>query len=554
LAECTFTVQPNLVFDMKNWLIAVGFLFVWVAPMRAQQGYMNFTHEQYDRYEKKLLDKRGTEGLHTAMKPYLSSRKMLTDSTGPQEKGLWKRLLSSNWVQVDTGIFHMRINPILDMGGGTDTGLGDNIYSFSRGLEINIDLGNKVTVVTGLAVNQFKFAGYYTHEHDVTGFEGGSRALPAFGRSKRLDDGGFDMLYSYGNISYSPSKYFNVQAGHGKNFIGDGYRSLLLSDFSSFNPFLKLSTKVWKLEYTNLFTEFQNLSEPSFSNLPGKGFDKKHGSFHYLSMAIGKRLQVGIFEGIIWQRVSDQGYYRGVDINYLNPVIFFRPVEFSLGSPDNAIIGLNVRYDIPKLGYIYGQFIMDDANFGKISELGGLGYIHNKFGWQLGAKLLDIAGVEGLNWRNELNIVRPYTYSHRVPLQSYTHNSQPLAHPLGANFREFISMASYQKGRWGAFATLMMASYGEDTEDFYYGRGLFRSSQENAPDVITNENKLLQGDLKKLSYAELKLRYTINPVNNIGIELKAIMRKLSPSVNAFDDSNIISISISNVPFNNYQSF
>ncbi len=538
----------------KYWILTL-FVLLLALESQAQQSYYTFTHEQYDRIESDILKRRPLENLHTAWKPFLVSRKSLADSVPAPDGNLWDRLLNHHWVQVDTGIFHMKVDPIIEMSFGQDTGLGDRIYDFGRGVQVQIDLGEKVSVVSGMAVNQFEFPGYYVDQYENTGFPGGSRALPAIGRSKRINGRtGFDLLYSYGYLSYSPSKYFNIQLGHGKNFIGDGYRSLLLSDFSTFYPFLKLTTKIWKIEYTNLFTEFQNFSEPRGASLLGQGFPKKHGSFHYLSMAIGKRLQVGVFEGIIWQRTNDQGYYRGVDLNYFNPVIFYRPVEFSLGSPDNAILGLNVRYDFPKLGYAYGQFIMDDINFGEISNLGGLGYIHNKLGWQVGFKLLDLAGIEGLNWQNEINIVRPYTYSHREEEQNYAHTSQPLAHPLGANFREVISRVSYQKGKIQAFGMLMLASYGGDTEDFYYGRGIFRSSLEDAPDVITNENELLQGEKRNLSYLDIRLRYLINPVNNLGLELRGTVRSLDGSTKAFDDATIFSIGISNRPFNSYRSF
>ena len=45
---------------------------------------------------------------------------------------------------------------------------------------------------------------------------------------------------------------------------------------------------------------------------------------------------------------------------YLNPLIFLRPLEFALGSPDNAFIGITGKYKLYKNGFIYGQLGLDD--------------------------------------------------------------------------------------------------------------------------------------------------------------------------------------------------
>ena len=64
---------------------------------------------------------------------------------------------------------------------------------------------------------------------------------------------------------------------------------------------------------------------------------KKHGAFHYLDYALNNNLTIGLFEAIIWQS-RDENFERGFDVHYLNPIIFYRPVEFSKHSPDNALL------------------------------------------------------------------------------------------------------------------------------------------------------------------------------------------------------------------------
>ena len=65
---------------------------------------------------------------------------------------------------------------------------------------------------------------------------------------------------SSGYVTYRANKMFAVQVGHGKHFIGDGYRSLLLSDNTFNYPFLRIQTTFGKVQYTNLYTEFMDIN------------------------------------------------------------------------------------------------------------------------------------------------------------------------------------------------------------------------------------------------------------------------------------------------------
>ena len=58
--------------------------------------------------------------------------------------------------------------------------------------------------------------------------------------------------------------------------------------------------------------------------------------------------------------------------------------------------------------------------------------------------------------------VRPYTYAHAAPAQSWTHNRQPLAHPAGSNFLEGRAHVRWQKGRWQAQLGLVLRQQGVD--------------------------------------------------------------------------------------------
>ena len=111
-------------------------------------------------------------------------------------------------------------------------------------------------------------------------------------------------------------KYFEVELGHGKHFIGDGYRSMLLSDNSTFYPYFKVTTSFWNIQYTNLYTTMIDFQ----SGKTSQGiYPRKYVTSHHLSWNVTPRLNIGIFETVIYQ---DSSNLRGFDPYYLNPLIF----------------------------------------------------------------------------------------------------------------------------------------------------------------------------------------------------------------------------------------
>ncbi|MBL4586334.1 MAG: hypothetical protein JKX84_04645 [Flavobacteriales bacterium] len=270
-----------------------------------------------------------------------------------------------------------------------------------------------------------------------------------------------------GYLSYSPSEHFNVQAGYDKLFIGNGYRSLFLSDNSDQFAFLKLDTRVWRIRYVNVFANFRDIRPNATSR-------NKFATFHYLSLNVAKRFNIGLFEAITWQGKDSTGV-RGFEPNYINPIIFYRPVEFSVNSPDNVLLGFDIRYRFGKNNHIYGQLILDEFLTGEVfSSLKKdtntqTGFWGNKQGFQVGIKGWDLFWIKNLYYQSEFNWVRPFTYTHLTIEQNYGNANQPLAHPRGANFLESVNVLRYRKNNWLFEAKFIYANYGLDTNNVSYG-------------------------------------------------------------------------------------
>ena len=290
-------------------------------------------------------------------------------------------------------------------------------------------------------------------------------SLAVFPGMNPIDD---KLTYFSLTANYKFNKFFSAKFGKGKQFFGDGYRSMLLSNNHSAYPFLTFLTEFWKVKYYNHFTTFSDIYNSDITH-------KKYGAFHYLDFQANMNLTIGMFEGIIWQS-SDENYERGFDVHYLNPIIFYRPVEFSKRSPDNALMGLNIKYNWNKIN-LYGQLLIDDLNINRYENTGD-GFFQNKLAYQLGIKTeFNFKGHE-FRFLTEYNQAQPYTYAHKHPMQNYTHMNQALAHPLGANFKENIIILNHRYKRWATNLKYTYAIYGADSLGSHYGQNIFISDFE----------------------------------------------------------------------------
>ena len=365
-----------------------------------------------------------------------------------------RKIFSEHFILLKGEDYRVIASPIINFSKGKEFVDEKNTFTNTRGFIVEGNLGKKISFFSSFAENQSIFPNYIdAHIRD-------NRVVPGQGYARDFKETGFDYAMSSGYVSYRANKMFAVQFGHGKHFIGDGYRSLLLSDNSFNYPYLRLQTTFWKVQYTNLYTEFQDINyflNNGLDNYDQMGYAKKYMSAHYLSINATKKLNISLFESVIW-RMNHAPGNNGFDVNYLNPIAMLRPIEFSVNSPDNVLVGLNAKYKLPFSSYLYGQLILDE--FSLIDLKQNDGFWANKFGYQLGYKIFNSFGIENLTLQTEYNLVRPYTYAHHNPQQNYAHYNQPLAHPLGANFSEFLIMANYKYKRWQLDGKLIFVKYG----------------------------------------------------------------------------------------------
>ncbi|MDC0249418.1 hypothetical protein OAK24_00890 [Flavobacteriales bacterium] len=366
---------------------------------------------------------------------------------------------------------------------GVSTTSNNRTYnSCLLGVHLLANIGRELTII----------ANYDQLEGDpnslITDYLDSLAVYPAFSAKKRR----FQF-----NMKYNLNKFFTVDVGKGTHFIGNGYRSFLLSTEHSPYPYFKLTTKFGRVRYYNLYTTFLDIQESNQHR-------KKHSSIHFLDFTLTKNINIGVFEGVLWQ-AKDEDYTRGYDVEYLNPVIFFRPVEFSKHSPDNVLMGatLNATFNTTTF---YSQILLDDLNISRQKdrddEYSG-GFFQNKFAYQLGFRSF----FKGVNVLLEYNQSQPYTYAHKEPMQSYTHMNQSLAHPCGANFKEMVLLADYSTEKWKYSVKLTLANLGLDSVDTHYGQNIFVSDFD------------AQGDGEEYSYGNFNGQGVLTQLNTVYTEI-----------------------------------
>ncbi len=404
----------------------------------------------------------------------------------------------ANLVAVNTRYFNLRLNPYLNAQVGKSREDDGLLFANQRGVELYGDVDQKVYFYSNLVETQQRFQNY------VTQYAKDINAIPGAGNLRNYQSGllggvsGYDYMNAQGYVGFNVSKHVGIQLGHGRNFIGDGYRSLLLSDFAHNYFYLKFNTKVWKFHYQNIFAELTDLSTKS--PLGGDQlFAKKYTAMHFLSYNITPRWNVGFFESVVFNRS------RQFEFQYLNPLIFYRTVELFVGSPDNALIGFSSRCDLGKSVSIYGQFLLDEFIFKNIRKQNG--NWTNKYGGQVGVKYINAFGVEQMDLQVELNFVRPYTYTHFDSSSNYVHFNQPLAHPLGANFIEVLGILQYHPHkRWAIEWRTFFSQKGEDRSGQNWGGNILRDYTIRPMD---NGNEIGQGVQSNILLSNLDVSFQL---------------------------------------------
>lgn len=409
----------------------------------------------------------------------------------------------------DVPFFRLYVDPLVNLQYTKmpDDTSGESLYINSRGVIARGDIGRKVSFETSFLENQ----AFLTAYQDSFALEYG--VIPGMGRWKKFKNSGYDYAMASGMLSWSVCPFFNVQVGHGKHFIGDGYRSLLLSDNGFNYPYARFTG--WfgpnkSMQYTVMYSSFMNLTDGGVSTPPGteRLFQKKSGVFHHFSWRFLRTFEVSLFQGAIYEH-ADTMNKQHLGFSYFNPVMFAGMAQYGLGDTNNYVFGATFRADLFKTISLYGQIVMDEMGSGTKA----------KTGYQVGIRYFNVATVKHLHLRLEMNKVKPYTYSHSDSMQSWSHYNQALAHPLGAGFIEFNGALSYKYSDFFIYASYFWAIADLDTIAVQnIGQDIFKSTPSSAQAF---------GDEAVVSTLDVHVGWMISYASNLNLSVGYRVRNLT---------------------------
>jgi hypothetical protein len=492
-----------------------------------------FSHSYYAQFDD-AMNQVGSNN-HTATKPYTYAEvekyynfSKVNASLMKKKANWWgRKLWNENLTEIQGEGYWFALNFIFDVQAGiSNPSTSSYTYVNTRALNFKGGLGSQLNFTTTFYESQGRFADYYNDYATSIKPSGGNPAIvPGMGIAKDFKTTAFDFPMADANLTYNAAKFLDLQLGYGKNFIGDGYRSLLLSDGASPYPYFKIDANFWKIKYT---VNYMWLKDVRPDVTAEKSYASKYMANHYLSWNVSNRLNLGFFESVVWTNTNGRGF----DMNFVNPIVFYRAVEFSSSSKSgNALLGLTYKYKWNNQVNLYGQLLIDEFSTGDI--LGGENSWKNKLGYQLGAKYFNAFHVDNLVLQLEFNHVRPYVYSHSDPITNYGQNNQSMGHQWGGNSQEWLLLGYYHKDRLYVNAKITFGTRGFDfnttTDKFNYGQDIYKDYDVDRPydkGVVVG-----QGNKTSVFISEVQVGYLINPATNLKFFGNFLYRNFNPTTN-----------------------
>lgn len=508
-----------------------------------------YSYQFYQKLNKQVYDV--DTRMHSSIRSYYADDTLLVSryqelmrlgtDTNVYRKWLRRKITDEHLLNFNAEDYSIYADFLPDFQIGREFNDGQGTWKNTRGYQIGGTIGKKFSFYTNGFENQAVFANYLTR------FINTNKVVPSE-MSGKLSEKTKDWAYVTALVSYTPNKYLNFALGYDKNFIGDGYRSMLLSDVAANYSFFRLRATVGNVQYQTIFSYMLDNQAPQLTDDRRLGSRGKWNAMHYVDWNVSNRFSLGLFQAITWADAEPEGK-RGFDFNYIHPFVFLRPIEgANSSSPDKMRLGMNTKYEISRKAAVYGQFMFDEFVAKEVFK--GNGFWANKWALQLGVRGSDLFKVENLNYLAEFNTARPYTYSHFQRLTSYSGMNQPLAHPMGANFREFLGILNYSYKRFDFQGQASYARYGLDPAGENYGSNIFLSYNTRANDY---GNHVGQGLKTDLNFLEGKVSYLLNPKYNLRIELGGVYRS-EKSVEYTEKTKLITFGLRSTFRNLYQDF
>jgi hypothetical protein len=355
-----------------------------------------------------------------------------------------ERLFKKHLFEIKGDDYSIQISPVLNVGLGKDYAdtTSRRLFNNTRGFLVEVDLTDKFSFTSALYENQNRFTHYESNYYNSIGerypnpdstYNIQNGIVPGAARTKIFKEDGFDYAYAIGNVVYAPKSYLRFMLGNNANFVGEGYRSLFLSDNSVPSVYFRADATIAKrFDYTLLRSKQFNVIRRTYYNTVEAYYEPKLFSSHFLNYRANEKLSIALFEGSYWN-IGDSVSTRRVDGGFYVPLPF---VGSFFSNPKNVstLTGLQMNYiALPNLR-LYGQLALTNWNTKSI-------------GSQIGLRYYNFLGLPKSLLQLEYNNIPKRLYLSDNSQLNYSSYNLPTAHPKGNGFQEIILRFNYTKKR-----------------------------------------------------------------------------------------------------------
>lgn len=499
----------------------------------AQQNWLPISSFYKDQLLANKLDHPYNEGsFYPANESVVNLIPAILDST-PQYYTVTHILYQKHLFEINGKDAFITISPTANISIGKDFGDTNdrNLLHNTRGVHVEGDLFKKFSFSTSFYENQARFSPYETNYYESVGehypnfdttYNIQNAVIPGAGRTKPFKDDGFDYAYAMGYFVYAPVKDLRISAGNNPQFIGDGHRSLLLSDNSYSSPYFRVDWSVsQKFNFTYYRSRQINLLRRSVTSSAEVYYETKGYSINYFTFKPTNKTSFSLFEGSIWNRGNDT-------ISRFSHPLYYNPIPIASGiilkdqDEVTTLLGLNLSYQLADKHRLYGQVILNDFDGSKI-------------GYQAGYRGYNFFALEDFMLQIEHNGIPSGVYEATNRRRNYAHFNLPLAHSKGSGFNEFILRANYE-----------VKNVYVDLSSVLYLTKDYKSTSH-----LVIENNIALSD-ETIFYQKVELGYRFN--RKINLKAFITWRYRSTTASFTQTANVIEVGFRTALTNHYNDF
>lgn len=429
----------SLVFGIKHFAVACFVVISYTAV--AQQNLIPI----HSFYKDHLFANKGSEAYNEgSFFPVNESKYDLIPIINDSSKQYYKFtnvLFKKYLVEIKGKDFYFKLSPAIDFSMGRDLSdtISRKLFQNTKGIHVEGSLFKNFSFSTSLYENQARYVNYETAYYNSLGelypydtiYGRQNAVIPGAGRTKPFKGDGFDYAYAVGYFVYAPFKFLSVTTGNNVQFVGDGHRSLLLSDNSYSAPYFRIDWDIHpKFSFSYMRSRHMNLLRRPATGSVESYYEAKGYSINYFTYKPTKKIAISLFESGEWNR-GDSIKSKHAHPLYYNPVPFLSGLILKNKNEVVSLLGLNIGYQVGKLHRLYGQIAMND-------------YDTKKLGFQVGYRGYNYFGLKDFMLQVEYNYTSSNLYQSSNPRLNSSHFNMPLAHVKGNGFQEIILRSNYE--------------------------------------------------------------------------------------------------------------